>query len=747
MSLALPSPESTFTILIASVLEKGDLTVSNPILDVLNESQRRAVTTIDGPVLVLAGPGSGKTRVLTHRIAHMIQGCGINPWNIMAVTFTNKAANEMRERLARIVGEQVKDVRLGTFHAICAWMLRREVEATPYKAGFAIYDTSDQQALIKNILTEMQKDPKQHRPGAILGAISAAKNELLAPEDYPGSSYREEITREVYRRYLKKLQVNNALDFDDLLMQAVLLLRQHLDIREKYHGYFHYLLIDEFQDTNMAQYELMRLLGLRHQNIFVVGDPDQSIYAFRGADYRNVQRFQMDYPDRTVITLDENYRSHQFILDAAMAVIRKDPAHIKRDLFSARSSGALIEIHELHHERAEGDFVVDQIQRLQREEGYTPRDFAIMYRTNAQSRVLEESFVNANMPYRIVGSVRFYERMEIKDLLAYVRLIANRDDTISLARVLNTPPRGIGKKSIETLTLWIDKRRIGQWAALQEIRKGKENLLPARAAKSIIGFVELLEKWIGMQDAAPLELLDTIIEDIQYQTYLENQPDERSEDRIDNVNELRRIMAGYEGYALQEVLNEISLVADIDSLDESKDAPTLLTLHSAKGLEFPVVFIVGLEEGLLPHERSMQERDQMGEERRLMYVGLTRAKDRLYLSHVTTRSNYYGADYRDPSRFLEDMPSEITLRKSPWQMRTPSPASRSRLNHWAVTPKTEPDRPARTPIFKAGTKVSHRIFGQGVVIKSQMDSDIEEVIVEFEKHGQKKLDGSFLTVV
>lgn len=502
----------------------------------------------------------------------------------------------------------------------------------------------------------------------------------------------------------------------------------------------------------MAQYELVRLLSGGEQNLFVVGDPDQSIYAFRGADYRNVYRFQQDFPDMTMISLDENYRSHQWILDAAMAVIRKDPGHIKRDLFSRRANPLMLEIHELQTDSREADFVVDQIRKLRRDENYAPRDFAVMYRTNAQSRTLEEAFLRVNMPYQLIGGVRFYERMEIKDLLAYLRLINNPDDSISFDRIINVPARGIGKKSIETFSEWVDQRGDSQWMALQDIRAGKASPLAARAAKSIAEFVELLEKWIVMsqqEEVTPLELLDTIMADVHYVDYIETRSSEKDpEDRIENINSLRSKLRDFEGYSLSDVLEQVSLVADLDTLDETKDAPTLLTLHSAKGLEYPVVFLVGLEEGLLPHERS-RETNEIAEERRLLYVGITRAKDRLYFCHSTMRNSYQGADYREPSRFLDDLPAEITKRTSIWQTRrTSEQEQRHNLNttRWSpiLTPREPPRREPPPVRFQSGMIVYHSIFGRGTVISSKADPDMEEVMVKFDKAGIKKLDGTFL---
>ncbi|NJL94098.1 MAG: UvrD-helicase domain-containing protein [Anaerolineae bacterium] len=468
------------------------------------------------------------------------------------------------------------------------------------------------------------------------------------------------------------MRINNALDFDDLLMQTVLLLRNNATVLAEQQARFQYVMVDEFQDTNMAQYELVRLLARKERNLFVVGDPDQSIYAFRGADYRNVRRFQEDFPELSLVPLEENYRSHQLILDAAMAVIRKDPAHIKRELFSQRRNGPVIEVHELHTDSKEAEFVITRLARLREDEGYLLRDFAVMYRTNAQSPRPGRCFCGGpTSPYQIVGGVRFYERIEIKDLVAYLRLIFNPDDSISLARVLNTPGRGIGKKSEEMLFRWIAETGLGQWGALGRLLHGDTGPFAARPYKALHGFATLLEKWVGLSlldETTPQGLLETIIEDIDYRAYIEDRSKtaDEAQDRKDNITELRSILGTYEGFTLGEVLEKISLVADVDSLEDDVDAVTLLTLHAAKGLEFPVVFLAGMEEGLLPHERSTQNATQIAEERRLAYVGITRAKDRLYLTHATIRGGIYGADYSEPSRFLDDLPEEIIKRHSPW---------------------------------------------------------------------------------
>ncbi len=722
--------------------------MSNPILDPLNKEQREAVTTTEGPVLVLAGPGSGKTRVLTHRIAYMVKDCSIPPTKIMAVTFTNKAANEMKERLERLMGNQLRGLTVGTFHAICARILRREADHTPFQSNYTIYDTGDQISLIKGILLDLKKDPKKYTPHAILGVISNAKNELILPEELPdGADPREKLVKQVYKLYMDRLERSNAMDFDDLLMQSVVLFREHPDVLAKYHQLFEYFLVDEFQDTNMAQYELMRLLSRARRNLFVVGDPDQSIYSFRGADYRNVQRIQKDFPELKTIPLNENYRSHQLILDAAMSVIRKDPGHIRRNLVSKRTQGPLIEVHELYTDNAEGTFIIEKIKRLTDEEGYSPRDFAIMYRTNAQSRLIEESFIQARMPYRIVGGIRFYERREIKDMMAYLRLINNPNDALALERIISVPPRGIGQKTYQAFVNWARTLPEGQEEAFRELAQGSRSMpFSGKAASALRDFAELIIKWIALRDSDEHglgDLFDTILTDTDYENYLGDKRKEEDAARIENVYELRRVITEYEGMSLGAMLESLALVSDLDQVDDNEEAPVLLTLHSAKGLEFPVVFLVGLEEKLLPHERSLLETHQLAEERRLFYVGITRAKERLYITHALTRRSYFSADYTEPSRFLDDLPADITVRHSPMQATRDSQRAYREMR-WATALESMRDYQPPEPKFYQGAVVSHPTFGRGVVISSKVRSDIEEVQVKFDTAGLKRLDGDFL---
>lgn len=715
-------------------------------LDALNPNQRLAVTTTEGPVLVLAGPGSGKTRVLTQRIAYLITERKVPPYHIMATTFTNKAVGEMRGRVEKQLGISLRGMMLGTFHSICARILRQEAQYTSYDQNFTIYDTDDQRAVIKDILEAMKQETQAGKVYARLSAISKAKNELIAPDGFVAEDHQSKITKEVYKIYMKRLRANNAMDFDDLLMQTVILFRENPEVLRRYQEHYPYLLVDEFQDTNMAQYEMVRLLAQLHRNVFVVGDPDQSIYAFRGADYRNVKRFMQDFPDHKLITLDENYRSHQLILDAAMGVIRRNPDHIKRDLFSQRKKGPLVEIWQTRNALAEGDFVVDTIKTLMRSEGYRLRDFAIMYRTNAQSRPLENAFREGSLPYRIIGGLRFYDRKEIRDLLAYLHVINNPNDTQRLSRILNVPPRGIGKKTQEHFKEWVAVRGEGQWAVLNDLRRGITGIMGGRAAAELAKFADKLAGWIEAKDTLPLvSLLDKVLADTNYIQYLkDSEKQEDALDRLENIGELRHELMEHEGYTLGEYLAENSLLSDIDVTDPNEETVVLMTLHTAKGLEFPVVFIAGVEEGLLPHSRSLSDMDQLAEERRLMYVGITRAKDRLYLSYAETRIfNYGDAGYTSPSSFLRDLPPHIIqFHSQSYSLPPIFPYDKgTTLTSWADTGGAGVHRQAN---FKAGDVVYHPKYGEGIVVRSALEFDIEEVEVHFLEAGSKRLDGSYL---
>jgi DNA helicase-2/ATP-dependent DNA helicase PcrA len=699
------------------------------ILDGLNPQQRRAVEAKDGPTLILAGPGSGKTRVLTSRVAYLIGARNVFPYRVMAVTFTNKAAREMRDRLARLTGaDKTGDLMLGTFHSICARLLRREATQAGLDRDFTIYDADDQLNVVKAALAELNLDEKKYKPSSIHAAISTAKNELIAPEDFKADTYFNEIAGRVYVRYNAILRANNALDFDDLLMETVLLLRRNPAVREKVQERYLHVLVDEFQDTNIAQYELVKLIAGRHGNLFCVGDADQSIYAWRGADHRNVLRLREDYPGLNVITLEQNYRSTQTILDAAMAVISKNPNRVHINLFTQRGHGPKIAVRELFNEDEEAQYVVDTIAELDRLKAAEPGEIAVMYRTNAQSRPIEEAFVRAGMPYRLVGATRFYARKEIKDVLAYLRIVNNPADLVSLQRVINVPPRGVGEKTFAQLEA---AARANDLTCFEVIAQGD---LQGRGARALKEFGALWAQWVRLRNELSVgQLFDHVIQTSGYKDYLRDGTQE-GEDRWANVMELRNVAAEAGDAPLSEFLNDVALVSEVDNYDENVNAPTLMTLHAAKGLEFKVVFIVGLVEGVLPHSRSLDDPEQMAEERRLMYVGITRAKERLYLLRPFRRSQWGTSDVAEPSRFLSDLPDAVVDGK---------PRKNSELlqatTSWDGGKPTAP-RPADVGTrFKPGDKVIHPRFGEGLVLRSTRVRDDEEVEVFFLGVGGKRL--------
>jgi len=715
-------------------------------LSELNPQQREAVTAPPGPILVLAGPGSGKTRVLTHRIAYLIGEGLADPPSLLAVTFTNKAAREMIGRVEHLLGADPAGhklragLTLGTFHAFCARLIRLEADHLPYARDFVIFDEDDQRTIIRQALKDFNLDPKQVQPGRVHHAISQAKNELITAEEYPSGNYFQEIVRRVYARYQATLLANNALDFDDLLLWAVRLFEEKPQVLNRYRRRYAHLLVDEFQDTNTAQYLLLRLLGGKQPHLFVVGDPDQSIYGWRGADYRNVHRFQEDYPSARTILLEQNYRSTQTILDIAVAVINRAPRRQVKRLFTERGRGSLAILHEAYDEYEEAAAAVDIIATLTARGAAQPADCAIMYRTNAQSRLLEEAFLRAGLPYRLVGAQRFYGRREIKDLIAYLRLIHNPADQVSLLRVLNTPPRGIGAKTVQILLGLSQRHSLEPAQMLLELARGEDSRfaaeIDARARRALVPFGRSLHRWLqAKQTLDVVGLMDLVLEETAFESHLDDGTDEGLQ-RIENVQELRRAAQDLDTMELATFLERVALVSDQDTLTDSLNAPTLLTLHAAKGLEFPVVIIVGLDDGLLPHQRSFQDSEAMAEERRLFYVGITRAQDRLYLLRAFRRRVAGESLPGEPSRFLEDIPAELIegdlAGLQSWERR-----SYQRRTAWQST--FEPPRQAR---YRPGMRVRHESFGEGIVLQTSLHHDDEELVIEFERDGVKHLAAS-----
>ncbi len=801
---------------------------SQDLLAGLNEPQREAVTTTEGPVLILAGPGSGKTRVITHRIAYLVRERGVSPWRILGVTFTNKAAKEMRERLERLVGiNESKEMHIGTFHAICARVLRTEADYLAplgLNRSFVIFDTDDQATLIKQAIKDLDLDEKQYRPSTLQGLISRAKNEMRNPDQMAelATKYIEEVAARVYKRYQRLLRANNGVDFDDLLMITERLWRSEPEVLRRYQHRWHYIHVDEFQDCNLTQYKLIRLLGYgtddRREgrgNVCVVGDDDQMIYTWRGASAENVVRFEEDFPQRKLILLEQNYRSTQNILDAARNVVQRNRLRKDKRLWTALGTGEKITLHEAYNEEEEGSWIAHEIQRLlARGEVERRGDIAVMYRTNAQSRALEEQFMRSNIPYKVIGSRKFYERKEIKDMLAYLRLLANPHDDLSLQRIINVPNRKIGPKSVGELQRWANDQHISLAEAV--LRADQHPTLGKAAKNALQSFAALLaDLTMSMEELRLPELLDRIAERSGYGPDLRETPE--GEERWSNVLELRRMATDYAeietGVALELFLENVALVGGADTTqtsedgkliqEENKDAVTLITLHAAKGLEYPVVFIVGMDEGSLPHARSVDKPEQLEEERRLAYVGFTRAMRRLYLVRAYRRSSFGEAQVTEPSRFLEDIPLDLISspgygkatqagglrsipgRRTSWEEDynqdpyTPRESGRvygsgkPGTPQWSSRPSTPPKAPTMPPTrksggekrptlpprtlpssltpaqpreqqYKPGDRVSHAIFGEGVVLKSEMEEQTEFVEVQFQgKHGKKRLSMDF----
>ncbi|HEX6128300.1 MAG TPA: UvrD-helicase domain-containing protein, partial [Candidatus Limnocylindria bacterium] len=651
------------------------------ILARLNPPQREAVSHQRGPLLILAGAGSGKTRVLAHRVAYLV-ATGTKPWQIVAVTFTNKAANEMRERIAGLIGEEAaREATIGTFHAICARILRRDGERIGLTRSFNIYDRADQVAVVKGVLRALDLDEKRFAPAGMLAWIGQRKDELadVATASRQAANYYDETAARVYEAYQRQLHEDDAVDFDDLLMRTVFLFEQHPDVLARYQGRWQQILVDEYQDTNRAQYLLCSLLAARHRNLAVVGDDDQSIYSWRGADLRNILDFERDNPDAKVVKLEQNYRSTQTILDAAHAVVSRNEGRKEKKLWTDRGAGTLITIFDAYNEYEEAEFVARQVERLvggsasrgvsalltrraDDEDGSLQYgNIAVCYRINAQSRVLEEAFMRFGIPYQLVGGTRFYERREVKDALAYVRLARNSADRVALERVINVPARGIGDKTVEELRAWAAAREATLWEAVQAA--GDNANLTPRARASLGAFADLVR---GLASLAAVEppsaVFDAVFERSGLQSAIQDGTDD-GEERWTNLLELRNHAAEFDELAIPEglarFLEEVALVSDQDTLEDRPERVTLITLHAAKGLEFPVVFIVGMEEGLLPHKRALEDERELEEERRLAYVGMTRAKDRLFLVNARHRSTWGVGAAAEPSRFLAELPEEL----------------------------------------------------------------------------------------
>ena len=776
------------------------------IYDTLNPKQKEAVLHTEGPLLILAGAGSGKTRVLTHRIAYLIDECGVNPWNIMAITFTNKAAGEMRERVDNLVGFGAESIWVSTFHSSCVRILRRHIENLGYTTSFSIYDSDDQKTLMRQVFKTLDIDTKQFKERSVLAAISSAKDKLITPEEFllnAGGDFREKKTGEIYKEYQKQLKKNNALDFDDLIVKTVELFQNNPQILDYYQERFRYIMVDEYQDTNMAQFKLVSLLASKYRNLCVVGDDDQSIYRFRGADIQNILSFENTFPGTMVIKLEQNYRSTQNILDAANEVIRHNFGRKDKTLWTANGEGDKILFKQFDTAKDEADFVVRQI----RDSGYSYQDQAVLYRTNAQSRLLEERCIFYNVPYRLVGGVNFYQRKEIKDILAYLKTIANGVDDLSVIRIINVPKRGIGATTIGRVTAFASEHSMSFYDTLKEAKQ-----IPGigKAAEKISRFIAQMEAFRAMaysEEYSMKELIDHILEDTGYEEELQQEGEIEAQTRLENIEELINKAAAYEEDSehptLDEFLEQVALVADIDNVDDTEDRVTLMTLHSAKGLEFPKVYLVGMEDGLFPGMMSIMSDDktEMEEERRLCYVGITRAKKELVLTAARQRMINGETRWSKPSRFINEIPSNLldtdklqpVFGKSkqddpgdfglPWDQGSKSGVSRFGMGYNAYASKTtsppgnsgagyknaknsgtggfgssmqslEPKKKpgfgktftvqkAASLAYKEGDRVKHAKFGEGTVKEIVDGARDYEVTVEFDKGGQKKMLAGF----
>lgn len=734
--------------------------LSDKLLNGLNPQQQNAVKATDGPLLIMAGAGSGKTRVLTHRIAYLMVEKGVNPYNILAITFTNKAAREMRERIQNMMGGAADQIWISTFHSMCVRILRRDIDRIGFNRNFTILDSTDQQSVIKNILKEKNLDPKKFDPRAILGSISSAKNELITPEEYAKTAgdYFQQVISDVYTDYQKRLRKNHALDFDDLIMLTIQLFNRVPEVLEYYQRKFQYIHVDEYQDTNRAQYMLVKLLANRFRNLCVVGDSDQSIYRWRGADIANILSFEKDYSNAKVILLEQNYRSTQRILNAANGVIAKNMNRKAKNLWTENPEGSKINYFRADSEQGEGQFVVSKIKEIKNAENRNLSDFAILYRTNAQSRVMEEMLLKSNIEYSIVGGIKFYDRKEIKDILAYLRLIANPDDDISLQRVINVPKRGIGSGSIDKIANFAAMHDMTMFEALESIELIG---LSPKITKSASEFRDLVKNYTQMQEYLSVtELVEEILDKSGYREMLKAEKSIEAQSRLENLDEFLSVTKnfedGSEDKSLVAFLTDLALVADIDKLDddgEKADAVVLMTLHSAKGLEFPIVFLMGMEEGVFPHSRSLMEEAEMEEERRLAYVGITRAEKELYITNAQMRTLFGRTNMNPPSRFIKEIPEDLIegvepassgRGNSPFGSQAPS---RMQNRRKAVVRPSIESTGGDDVSWAVGDKAVHGKWGTGTVVSVKGSGEGTELDIAFPKPvGIKRLLAKFAPI-
>ncbi|WP_175986599.1 DNA helicase PcrA [Bacillus sp. Marseille-Q1617] len=739
--------------------------LTDRLLNGMNPQQAEAVKATEGPLLIMAGAGSGKTRVLTHRIAYLMVEKGVNPYNILAITFTNKAAREMKDRINNILGGASENIWISTFHSMCVRILRRDIDRIGMNRNFTILDSTDQQSVIKSILKDKNIDPKKFDARSILGSISSAKNELTTPEEFSKTAggYYDQVVSDVYTEYQKRLRKNQALDFDDLIMTTIQLFQRVPEVLEFYQRKFQYIHVDEYQDTNRAQYMLVKLLASRFQNLCVVGDSDQSIYRWRGADIANILSFEKDYPRANVILLEQNYRSTKRILQAANEVIQKNSNRKPKNLWTENHEGEKISYYRADSEQTEAQFVTGKIKEMVDSGKRKYSDFAILYRTNAQSRVMEEVLLKSNIEYSIVGGIKFYDRKEIKDILAYLRLIANPDDDISLQRVINVPKRGVGATSIDKIARYSQDHDISMFSALEE---ADFIGLSPKITKAVIEFKEMIKGYTGMQEYLSVtELVEEILEKSGYTDMLKAEKSIESQSRLENLDEFLSVTKSFEqsndDKSLVAFLTDLALVADIDKLDEDdqpKESVILMTLHAAKGLEFPVVFLMGMEEGVFPHSRSLMEEDEMEEERRLAYVGITRAEEELYMTNAQMRTLFGQTKMNPVSRFISEIPADLlddvmaeSKSKGPFSSPFGRPAgngpSRPAPRKPVTRPVVQKTTGGESVSWQVGDKASHKKWGTGTVVSVKGSGDSVELDIAFPSPtGIKRLLAKFAPI-
>ena len=759
------------------------------ILKGLNDKQYEAVINTEGPCLVIAGAGSGKTKVLTHKIAYLMQEKNVLPWNILAITFTNKAANEMKERIEKLVGDAVKDMWIGTFHSICVRILRKFIDRIGFDSSFIIFDASDQRTLVKQCLKDLQLDEKIFSDRSVISEISNAKNDMLEPDAYAAQvngEFRKIKIAEIYELYQKRLKENNAIDFDDIINYTIKILNQNEDILDYYSNKFKYVLVDEYQDTNKSQFTLVKMLASKNGNITVVGDNDQGIYSFRGADISNILNFEKDFPGTKIIKLEQNYRCTGNILNVANAIIKNNEVKYDKKLWTENEEGKLPKVFSADNEYDEGRYIVEQIEHLKREEYYKYSDFAVLYRMNTQSRAIEDILRREDIPYKIIGGLKFYERKEIKDIISYLRLVQNTADNLSLNRIINEPKRGIGKTSLDNIAQVAEQNGVSMY----DVIKNAEQYGLNRVYLNSREFISCMEEIISKKDSLKIsELIKMILKNTGYTRALENENTVEAENRIANLDEFLTVAIEFEEEnaenSLSDFLEGITLSSDIDNMEEEEESVTLMTLHSAKGLEFPVVFLVGMEEGIFPGYKSIGEQKELEEERRLCYVGVTRAKENLYLTNSKQRTTFGSTTHNPPSRFLQEIPKELldgydeAINKKSikdlifgesnytwsygnnsngniktYKVEEPQYAAaasstnkgfnfrtaESFLNN--LTKKSD-SQDIDLSVYQSGVRVYHKKFGEGIINYVEEEGNDLKVDINFDKVGHKRLMARF----